>query len=83
MWSWLDARIEMPSSSVVGSLGDYNRYRVRDNAGSVGPSTDPMAGKARHYGRFSNPVLWRGVMCENTSGKPRVSGARGAREPSD
>jgi hypothetical protein len=47
----------------------------------VGPSTDAIARKARHYERFSDPVLWRGVMCENTSGKPRVSGAQGAREP--
>jgi hypothetical protein len=41
-------------------------------AGSVPPTIDVAARKPRYYGHFSEPVLWRDVMCEKASGKPRV-----------
>ena len=46
-------------------------------AGSVRPTSDVTARKPRYYRHFSEPVLWRDVMCEKTSGKPRGFGARG------
>ena len=37
------------------------------DAGSVRPTSDVTARKPRYYGRFSQSVLWRDIMCEKTS----------------
>ena len=56
------------SEGRLGSRDDQARHI----AGFVRPSLDVAARKPRYYRHFSEPVLWRDVMCAKTSRKPRV-----------
>ena len=60
-----------------GRLGGHEN-QARHIVGSVRPTSDVTARKRRYYGRSSQSVLWRDVMCEKTSGNLRGFGAWGA-----
>jgi hypothetical protein len=56
-----------PNSERGHCRGDSTQRRAPDNAGSGRPTSDVTARKPRYYGRFSQWVLWRDIMCEETS----------------
>jgi hypothetical protein len=64
-------RARLPSGSGAKSIAATEQHHAPP-IGSVPPTVDVAARKPRYYGHFSQPVLWRDVMYEKTSGKPWI-----------